>query len=229
MSDLIGKIKGKIDKGISKVNVESKKLIGKQKIKLQISELESRKKILLLDLGKLTHLMLESSEQAVDKMAEKSVSTKSSANIKPDKWEQAVLTVLKSICEGKLDNILFENTDDEFKITAKSLSAEVEKSLPKSEKKQQNLQWLGRVIAKFGITSRKYSKRINRERETVYEFDKLKTVAALDKVINNNKTKPLKKDKDVDYKELMLSKSREINTLETKIKNLESKLLKLES
>ncbi len=229
MSDLIGKIKDKIDIGISKVNVESKKLIEKQKIKLQISELESRKKILLFDLGKLTHLMLESSEQSVDKMAEKSVSTKSSANIKPDKWEQVVLAVLKSICEGKLDNILFENTDDEFKITAKSLSAEVEKSLPKSEKKQQNLQWLGRIIAKFGITSRKYSKRINRERETVYEFDKLKTVAALDKVINNNKTKPLQKNKDVDYKEPMLSKSREINTLETKIKNLESKLLKVES
>ena len=32
MSDLIGKIKGKIDKGISKVNVESKKLIEKQTI-----------------------------------------------------------------------------------------------------------------------------------------------------------------------------------------------------
>jgi len=229
MSDLIGKIKGKIDKGISKVNIESKKLIEKQKIKLQISELESRKKILLLELGKLTHLMLESSEQAVDKLAEKPGSAKSSADIKPDKWEQSVLTVLKSICEGKLDNILFENTDDEFKITAKSLSAEVEKSLPKSEKKEQNLQWLGRVIAKFGITSRKYSKRINRERETVYEFDKLKTVAALDKVSTNNKTKPLKKDKDVDYKDLMLSKSREIKTLETKIKNLESKLLKEES
>ncbi len=229
MSDLIGKIKGKIDKGISKVNVESKKLIEKQKIKLQISELESRKKILLLDLGKLTHLMLESSEQSVDKMAGKSDLNKSSSNIKPDKWEQSVLTVLKSVCEGKLDNILFENTDDEFKITAKSLSAEVEKCLPNSEKKQQNLQWLGRVIAKFGITSRKYSKRINRERETVYEFHKLKTVAALDKVINNNKTKPLKKDKDVDYEELMLSKSREINTLETKIKKLESKLLKVES
>jgi len=229
MSDLIGKIKGKIDKGISKVNIESKKLIEKQKIKLQISELESRKKILLLELGKLTHLMLESSEQAVDKLSEKPGSAKSSADIKPDKWEQSVLTVLKSICEGKLDNILFENTDDEFKITAKSLSAEVEKSLPKSEKKEQNLQWLGRVIAKFGITSRKYSKRINRERETVYEFDKLKTVAALDKVSTNNKTKPLKKDKDVDYKDLMLSKSREINTLETKIKNLESKLLKEES
>jgi hypothetical protein len=229
MSDLIGKIKGKIDKGISKVNVGSKKLIEKQKIKLQISEFESSKKILLLELGKLTHLMLESSEQAVDKLVDKSGPAKSTTNIKPDKWEQSILSVLKSICEGRLDNILFENTENEFKITAKSLSAEVEKSLPKSEKKEQNLQWLGRVIAKFGITSRKYSKRINRERETVYEFDKLKTIAALDKVSNNNKTKPLKKNKDVDYKELMLSKSREINTLDTKIKNLESKLLKVKS
>jgi len=229
MSDLIGKIKGKIDKGISKVNVGSKKLIEKQKIKLQISELESSKKILLLELGKLTHLMLESSEQAVDKLADKSGPAKSSANIKPDKWEQSVLSVLKSICEGKLDNILFENTENAFKITAKSLSAEVEKSLPKSEKKEQNLQWLGRIIAKFGVTSRKYSKRINRERETVYEFDKLKTIGALNKVSSNNITKPLKKDKDVDYKELMISKSREINTLDTKIKILESKLLKVKS
>jgi len=229
MSDLIGKIKGKIDKGISKVNVESKKLIEKQKIKLQISELESKKKILLLDLGKLAHLILESSKQAVDKLVDKSVLTASSTDINPDKWEQVVLTVLKSICEGKMDKILFENTENEFKITAKSLSAEVEKSLPKSEKKEQNLQWLGRVIAKFGITSRKYSKRINRERETVYEFNKLKTISALNKVSNNNKAQPYKKDKDAGYKELMLSKSREINTLDTKIKNLESKLLKVES
>jgi len=145
--------------------------------------------------------------------------------MEPDKWEQSVLTILISICEGKLDNILFENTNKEFKITAKSLSAEVQKSLPKSEQKEQNLQWLGRVLGKFGITSRKYSKRINRERETVYEFDKQETLSSIKKV-TSSKTKPAKEGQSKKYRELITSKNSQINTLENKIKQLEEKLSK---
>jgi len=223
MADLLGKIKGKIDKGISTVNVKSKEIIEKQKIKLQLSELEAEKKNLLLELGKLAYLMINDPEETEGIETEKINKSKKSKDIKPDKWEQAVLTILSSICEGKLDKLLFENTDKEFKITAKSLSTEVQKSLPKSEQKGQNLQWLGRVLGKFSITSRKYSKRINRERQTVYEFDKQTTLTALKKVAVS-KTKPAMDGQSTNYRELLTSKSNKINTIEIKIKELEEKL-----
>jgi len=230
MADLLGKIKGKIDKGISKVNVKSKEIIEKQKIKLQISELEAAKKISLLELGKLSHLMIESSDADGDTITGKATTADKSQEIKPDKWEESVLNVLESICEGMLDSLLFENTDKEFKITAKALSAEVQKSLPKSEQKGQNLQWLGRVLGKFGITSRKYSKRINHNRETVYEINKANTLTALKKVTGGS----IHKEKDgkgqnENYKELMMSKSNEINALDAKITKLEEKLSRVGS
>lgn len=225
MADLLGKIKGKIDKGISTVNVKSKEIIEKQKIKLQLSELEAEKKNLLLELGKLAHRMVNEPEETEDIQTEKIDKTKKSINIQPDKWEQAVLTILSSICKGKLDKLLFENTDKEFKITAKSLSSEVQKSLPKSEQKGQNLQWLGRVLGKFSITSRKYSKRINRERQTVYEFDKQATLTALKKIAGS-KTKPAADGQSKNHRELLTSKSNQINMVENKIKQLEEKLSK---
>lgn len=225
MADLLGKIKGKIDKGISTVNVKSKKIIETQKTKLQISELEAEKKNLFLEVGKLAHLVITSSNSEEIISAQKSNEPKKSKDLKPDKWEQVVLGVLSNICEGKLDNILFENTEEEFKITAKALSAEVQKSLPKSEQKGQNLQWLGRVIGKFGITSRKYSKRINRERETVYEFHKQKTMAALNQVENIDKKKKKTKPSS-DYQNQILLKSAEIQKLDTRISQLEDILSK---
>lgn len=225
MADLLEKIKGKIDKGISTVNVKSKKIIENQKTKLQISELEAEKKNLFLEIGKLAHLIITSSDGQEIISTQKLTESKKSKDLKPDKWEQIVLSVLSNICEGKLDNILFENTDKEFKTTAKALSAEVQKSLPKSEQKGQNLQWLGRVLGKFGITSRKYSKRINRERETVYEFDKQKTRAALNQVKDiNNKTHNIKPT--ADYQNQILLKSAEIQKLDASISQLERNLLK---
>jgi len=226
MADFLGKIKGKIDKGISTVNVKSKQLIEKQKIKLQISELQAEKKIVLLDLGKLAHLIIESSNGEEGLISGNITEPKKSKEIKPDKWEQAVLSILNSICEGNLDSTLFENTNKEFKITAKALSAEVQKTIPKSEQKGQNLQWLGRVLGKFGITSRKYSKRINGERETVYEFDKQKTLTALNKVYSS-KSIPVKEGKSINYRKLIISKSNEINALDNKIRQLEETLSKV--
>lgn len=226
MADFLDKIKGKIDQGISTVNVKSKELIGKQKIRLQISELEAEKKNVLLELGKLAHIMIESSGNEEGITKKRGAKAPKSADIKPDKWEQAVLSVLSEICEGKRDSILFENTDKEFKITAKALSGEVQKSLPKSEQKGQNLQWLGRVLGKFGIASRKYSKRINRERETVYEFDKQKTLEALSKV-GSTKSKPDNKGQGADYGEQIVSMSQEINQLDSKIAKLEEQLSKV--
>jgi hypothetical protein len=223
MADFLDKLKGKIDKGISTVNVKSKELIEKQKIKIQLSELEAEKKTVLLELGKLTHLMIGASEGANQIAIEEAPKSKKSGELKPDKWEQAVLSVLSSICDGKMDSILFENTDKEFKITAKVLSAEVQKSIPKSEQKGQNLQWLGRVLGKFGIASRKFSKRINRERETVYEFDKQKTFSALN-MVKGNKDKTGGKDQTTSYREHIIAKSSEITKLDTKITKLEQQL-----
>ncbi len=220
MADFLGKLKGKINKGISTVNIKSKELIEKQKIKLQLSELEAGKKNILLELGKLAYLMIEASDAASQiAIDEKPKSTK----LKPDKWEQAVLNVLASICDEKLDSILFENTDKEFKITAKALSAEVQKSIPKSEQKGQNLQWLGRVLGKFGIASRKFSKRINRERETVYEFDKQKTLSTLN-IVERSRINTSKKTQSTAYREQMIAKSSETTKLYTKITELEQQL-----
>ncbi len=229
MADFLGKLKGKIDKGISTVNVKSKELIEKQKIKMQLSELGAERKNVFLELGKLTHLMIEASEGANQIAGDEAQRSKKSGELKPDKWEQAVLSVLTSICEGKLDSILFENTDKEFKITAKVLSAEVQKSIPKSEQKGQNLQWLGRVLGKFGIASRKFSKRINRERETVYEFDKQKVHSALNmvkdsKTKNGQSSKTGKKGQSTNYREQIVAKSKEITKLDSKITKLEQQL-----
>lgn len=226
MADILGKIKGKIDQGLSTVNVKSKEIIGKQKIKLQIAEIEAERRNVILELGKLAHIMIETSGSTEDIVNKVGVRSKKPDNLKPDKWEQAVLSVLGEVSEGKRNNILFEDTAKEFKITAKALSAEVQKSLPKSEQKGQNLQWLGRVLGKFGIASRKYSKRINRERETVYEFDKQKTLSALNKV-NNSASTSDKKGKESNYSAQMLSMSNEINQLDSKIAKLEEQLSKV--
>ncbi|MCK5710787.1 MAG: hypothetical protein KAI07_09630 [Deltaproteobacteria bacterium] len=223
MADFLGKLKSKIDKGLSTVNVKSKELIEKQKIKMQLSELEAEKKNVLLELGKLTYLMIEASEGANKIAIDEAPNSKKSVELKPDKWEQVVLSVLSSICDGKLDSILFENTDKDFKITAKVLSAEVQKSIPKSEQKGQNLQWLGRVLGKFGIASRKFSKRINRERETVYEFDKQKTLSTLN-IVERSRINTSKKTQSTAYREQMIAKSSETTKLDTKITELEQQL-----
>jgi len=85
MADFLGKIKGKIDKGISTVNVKSKKIIEKQKMKLQMSELQAEKKNLLLELGKLAHLIINASEEAQDITTEKIDNPKKSKEMEPDK------------------------------------------------------------------------------------------------------------------------------------------------
>ena len=99
--------------------------------------------------------------------------------------------------------------------------------MPKSEQKGQNLQWLGRVLGKFGITSRKYSKRINHNRETVYEINKAITLTALKKVTGDSMHKEKdSKGQNANYNELMISKSNDINALDAKITKLEEKLSK---
>ena len=175
MAEFLDKLKGTLDKGISTVNVKSKELIGKQRIRLQLSELEAERKIALQDLGKIIHASYEASEGtdpfAVDKLSK----LPESGDFILDKWDRSVLDVLKVINDGEHRDKLFEDTEEEFKITAKQLLDEVQKRLPDSEKKGQNLQWLGRVLGKYNLAEGKFSKRINKERETVYVFDKERT------------------------------------------------------
>ncbi len=179
MADFLDRIKGTIDKGLSTVNVKSKELIEKQKGKHRLSELKSEKKAAFENLGQMTYSMvLNSSVSDVDVISKITAPAGDGEHLL-DTWEETVIKVLHGICEGSDKIILFENTDKEFKITAKAFFEEVNKLLPNAEQKGQNLQWLGRVLGKFALTSRKYTKRIHGERETVYVFNKATTASIL--------------------------------------------------
>ena len=179
MAEFLDKLKVKIDKGITTVNVKSKEIIQRQKIRLHLSELEAERKLLFQELGKLTYGYYRASGGEQDFSVEKQASPATAAEAL-DKWEEAVLEVLGNILNGNLKQILFEDTAKQFKVTAKTLYEEVEKLIPESEKKGQNLQWLGRVLGKFGLAAKKVSKRIEGERETVYAFDKETTGSILE-------------------------------------------------
>jgi hypothetical protein len=230
MADFLDKLKGTLDKGISTVNIKSKEIIGKQRIRLQLSELEAERKIALQDLGKIIHASFEASGGqdpfAVDKLSK----LPESGDFILDKWDRSVLDALKLLNDGELRDKLFEDTENEFKITAKQLLDEVQKHLPESEKKGQNLQWLGRVLGKYDLAEGKFSKRINKERETVYVFDKDKTKSALGKANGAGKTKKTasktrvaKSSGKSDARAEVLKKCKEISELGEKIAALEKK------
>ena len=226
MAEFLDKLKGTLDKGISTVNVKSKELIGKQRIRLQLSELEAERKIALQDLGKIIHASYEASEGtdpfAVDKLSK----LPESGDFILDKWDRSVLDVLKVINDGEHRDKLFEDTEEEFKITAKQLLDEVQKRLPDSEKKGQNLQWLGRVLGKYNLAEGKFSKRINKERETVYVFDKERTKNAIGKANGGGTTKKAQskgKGGKSNARAEVIKKCKEISALDEKILALEKK------
>jgi hypothetical protein len=178
MAEFLDKLKVKIDKGITTVNVKSKEIIQRQKIRLHLSELEAERKLQFQELGKLTYGYYRATGGEPGFSLWKQASPTAAAETL-DKWEEAVLEVLGNILNGRLRQILFEDTPKQFKVTAKTLYEEVEKLIPESEKKGQNLQWVGRVLGKFGLAAKKVSKRIEGERETVYAFDKETTRSML--------------------------------------------------
>ncbi|HVY54823.1 MAG TPA: hypothetical protein VHC46_03610 [Thermodesulfobacteriota bacterium] len=178
MAEFLDKLKVRIDKGLETVNVKSKEIIGRQKIRLHISELEAERKMVLHDLGKLAYRQYQMTGEAPAHPGGQAASRAATGSL--DKWEESVLDVLGRISDGELNGILLEDTPKQFKVTAKTLYEEVEKLIPDSEKKGQNLQWLGRVLGKFKLAAKKLSKRIDGERETVYVFDKQKTRTALE-------------------------------------------------
>ncbi len=229
MAEFLDKLKGKIDKGLSTVNVKSKELIERQKIRLHLSELEAERKLVFQDLGKLTYAHYQASG-GVDLDLPGSAAEAPQA-LALDKWDESVLAVLGRISSGELKDILFEDTARQFKITAKTLYEEVEKLIPESEKKGQNLQWLGRVLGKFGLTAKKVSKRIDGERETVYVFDKQKTQTILDAIAEGGQLpgktrKPGKEPPEPVDAGAMLAKCKKLNELDSKIAKLEKQLQK---
>ena len=179
MAEFLDKLKDRLDKGITTVNEKSKELISRQKIRIHITELKAEREILVKELGKLTYESYEPSGGLGFITTGDGKGIKAEDNSLPDKWWESVFTVLREISGGELKGLLLEDTAKQFKVTAKALYDEVDKLIPDSEKKGQNLQWLGRVLGKSGLSVKKASRRIDGERETVYVFDKKKTAAVL--------------------------------------------------
>ncbi len=194
MAEFLDKLKVRIDKGLTTVNVKSKEIIERQKIRLHLSELEAERKMIFQDLGKLAYGQYKSGgAQGLIPGHAPGAAPESGLDL----WEESVLDVLGKLCSGELPSVLFEDAAKQFKVTAKTLCEEVEKHLPDSEKKGQNIQWLGRVLGKFKIAAKKVSKRIDGERETVYVFDKQKTLAVVEGVKSAGRAvKPGKAGKD---------------------------------
>ena len=55
MAEFLDKLKVRIDKGLTTVNVKSKEIIERQKIRLHLSEIEAERKMVFQELGKLTY------------------------------------------------------------------------------------------------------------------------------------------------------------------------------
>jgi hypothetical protein len=230
MAEFLDKLKVRIDKGLETVNVKSKEIIEKQKIRLHLSELEAERKMVLQDLGKLAYAQFQLTGGAPSVPGGQAPGGVVSPVL--DKWEESVIDVLGRISGGELKRILFEDTAKQFKVTAKTLYEEVEKLIPASEKKGQNLQWLGRVLGKFRLAAKKVSKRIDGERETVYVFDKEKTRSALEAVKKAVETvgKPQKPGKEAGGPpdaDPMLAVCGKIADIDSKIEKLKKQMKKI--
>jgi hypothetical protein len=230
MAEFLDKLKVRIDKSLETVNVKSKEIIERQKIRLHLSELEAERKMVLQDLGKLAYSQYLLSGGAPSLAGGQAQGGAVSHVL--DKWEESVLDVLGRISGGELKRTLFEDTPRQFKVTAKTLYEEVEKLIPPSEKKGQNLQWLGRVLGKFRLAAKKVSKRIEGERETVYVFDKEKTRAALDSVkkageIAAQSAKPGKEAGSTPGTQSMLAACGKIADIDSKIEKLKKQMKKI--
>lgn len=223
MAEFLDKLKGKLDKGLTTVNTKSKELIERQKTKLHLSELEAERKMVFQDLGKLAYTYYQSSGKGDIDFSGSSAMHETEPL---DRWDEAVLEVVGKISRGELSKSLFEDTAKQFKITAKTLYEEVEKLIPQSEKKGQNLQWLGRVLGKFELTAKKVSKRINGDRETVYVFDKKKTQAIIDSLTGGTAASAPQKETPTEPPDTksLIAKCKKINELNSKISKLEEQL-----
>jgi hypothetical protein len=230
MAEFLDKLKVRIDKGLTTVNTKSKEIIERQKIRLHLSEIEAERKIVFQELGKLVYRQYQLSGGEPEFTLGQASGAAGSSGL--DRWEESVLDVLGRVSGGELPGILFEDTAKQFKVTAKTLCEEVEKQLPDSEKKGQNLQWLGRVLGKFKLAAKKVSKRIDGERETVYVFDKQKTRSVLEgiKSAGAGGAKPEKTGKDTGgspEKDPVLSACARLADIDSKIEKLKKQMKKI--
>ena len=224
MAEFLDKLKVRLDKGLETVNVKSKEIIGRQKIRLHLSELEAERNMVFRDLGKLAYRQYQQTGEVSAREGGQAAAALSGL----DKWEESVLDVLGRISDGQLNGILFEDTPKQFKVTAKTLYEEVEKLIPDSEKKGQNLQWLGRVLGKFKLAAKKVSKRIDGERETVYVFDRQKTRSALESVKSGagKSEKPAKESGAPSETDAMLASCKKLADIDSRIEKLKKQLKK---
>ncbi len=228
MAEFIDKLKVRLDHGLTTVNEKSREIIERQKIRLHLSEIEAERKMVFQELGKLVYARYQASGGEPGFAPAQTPGAADPQGL--DRWEESVLDVLGSISEGKLPGVLFEDTAKQFKVTAKTLCEEVEKKLPDSEKKGQNLQWLGRVLGKFKLAAKKVSKRIDGERETVYVFDKQKTRAVLEgiKTAGGSGAKPEKTGKDaLPGADPVLAACAKLADIDSKIEKLRKQMKKI--
>ena len=225
MAEFLDKLKDRLDKGLSTVNEKSRVLISRQKIRIHISELKAERELLIKELGRLAYDAYEPSgglgfiTGAGDGRGEKAED-----NSLPDKWKESVFTVLRNISDGGLKDLLLEDTAKQFKITAKALYDEVDKLIPDSEKKGQNLQWLGRVLGKSGLSVKKASRRIDGERETVYVFDRKKAAALLKDLPEGEAETGGGDSLNPGNPDAFIKKCRKIHEIDTRISGLEKEL-----
>lgn len=225
MAEFLDKIKDRLDKGLSTVNEKSRVLISRQKIRIHITELKAERELLIKELGKLTYESWEPSGGLGFITADGGGrGAKSEDNSLPDKWKESVFTVLREISDGGLGDLLLEDTAKQFKITAKVLYDEVDKLIPDSEKKGQNLQWLGRVLGKSGLSVKKASRRIDGERETVYVFDKKKTAAVLKDIPEGEAENSGGDSINPGNPDALIKKCRKIHEIDIRISGLEKEL-----
>jgi hypothetical protein len=224
VAEFLDKIKDRLDKGLSTVNEKSRVLISRQKIRIHITELKAEREILIKELGKLTYESWEPSGSLGFMAAGDGKDKKAEDNSLPDKWKESVFTVLGKISGGGLGDLLLEDTAKQFKITAKVLYDEVDKLIPDSEKKGQNLQWLGRVLGKSGLSVKKASRRIDGERETVYVFDKKKTAAVLKDIPEGEAENSGGDSINPGNPDALIKKCRKIHEIDIRISGLEKEL-----
>lgn len=227
MAEFLDKLKDRLDKGLTTVNEKSRELISRQKIRIHITELKAERELLIKELGRLTYDAYEpSGNLGFITAAGDGKAIKAEDNSLPDKWQESVFTALGKISDGGLKDLLLEDTAKQFKITAKALYDEVDKLIPDSEKKGQNLQWLGRVLGKSGLSVKKASRRIDGERETVYVFDKKKTAAVLKDIPEDGGEAESAGGDSLNpgNPDAFIKKCRKIHEIDTRISGLEKEL-----
>src|SRR3990167_1024318 len=92
MAEFLDKLKVRIDKGLTTVNVKSKEIIERQKIRLHLSEIEAERKMVFQELGKLAYGQYQlSGGSPPDFAAGQVTGTADSPGL--DRWEESVLDV----------------------------------------------------------------------------------------------------------------------------------------